>query len=107
MFACFVAPLVGSGLYWRGATKEGAILSMVMGLLAGTYATYYHNFVWKLPVHYSICGFIASVITMVVVSLLTKKADPKILDETMTGLYIKPRKEEQSIAGEATHTVKR
>jgi len=75
--------------------------------LAGTYATYYHNFVWKLPVHYSICGFIASVITMVVVSLLTKKADPKILDETMTGLYIKPRKEEQSIAGEATHTVKR
>ena len=106
MFACFVAPLVG-GLYWRGATKEGAILSMLVGLLAGTCATYYHNFVWKLPVHYSICGFIASVITLVVVSLLTKKADPKILDETMTGLYINPRKEEQSIAIEAAQAVKR
>jgi hypothetical protein len=42
---------------------------MVMGLLVGTCATYYHNFVWKLPAPYGICRFIASVITMVAVSI--------------------------------------
>ncbi len=90
MLACFVAPLVG-GLYWRGATKEGAIASMIVGLASVTFATYYHNFVTPLPMHYSMYGFLASIAALVGISLVTKRADDQVLDETMTGLYIKDR----------------
>lgn len=90
MLACFVAPLAG-GLYWRGATKEGAIASMIIGLIIVILATYYHNFVTPLPLHYSMYGFVASVVAMIGVSLATKKSDEQVLDETMTGMYIKDR----------------
>lgn len=90
MLACFVAPLVG-GLYWRRANKEGAVASMVVGLIFVTFATYYHNFVSPLPMHYSVYGFLASIITLIGVSLMTKKTDESILDDTMTGMYIRRR----------------
>lgn len=90
MLACFVAPLF-AGLYWRRATREGALASMIVGLVAVSAFSYYAKFVSSLPMHPSIYGFAISVATLIVVSLLTKKTPEKILDETMTGLYIRKR----------------
>jgi len=88
MLACFVTPLF-AGLYWRRATREGAISSMIVGLVAVSYFSYYAKFVAPLPMHPSIYGFAFSVVALIAISLLTKKTSEKILDETHTGLYIR------------------
>jgi sodium/proline symporter len=90
MLACFVAPLF-AGLYWRRATREGALASMILGLVGVCYFSYYAKYIAPMPVHPSIFGFMVSIAALVVVSLLTKKPSKKILDETMTGLYIRPQ----------------
>jgi len=90
MLACYVMPLL-AGLYWRRATREGAIFSMGLGLIGAGVAGYYHQFIQPLPIHFSMYGFVISVLAMIVVSLVTAKPDEKILDETLTGLYIKPK----------------
>ena len=90
MLATFVAPLFG-GLYWRRATREGALASMIVGLVSVSYFSYYAKFIAPLPMHPSIYGFVASVAALVLVSLMTNKPSEKILDETMTGLYIKAK----------------
>jgi sodium/proline symporter len=90
MLATFVAPLFG-GLYWRRATREGALASMIVGLGAVIYFSYYAKYIAPMPMHPSIYGFAASVAAMVLVSLMTKKPSEKILDETLTGLYIKAK----------------
>ncbi|MEA2076169.1 MAG: sodium:solute symporter family protein [Euryarchaeota archaeon] len=90
MLATFAVPLL-AGLYWRRATKEGAIASMALGLIGAGVFGYYHQFVAKLPMHFSFYALILSVVAMVVVSLLTKKNSESTLDATMTGLYIQPK----------------
>jgi len=93
MLSCFVAPLFG-GLYWRRATREGALASMIIGLIGVSAVSYaqYVKLIAPLPVHPSLAGFVLSVAALIFVSLLTKKPSEKILDETMTGLYIRPKK---------------
>jgi len=88
MLTCYVTPLL-AGLYWRRATREGAIFSMGLGLVGAIAAGWYHQFVSPLPVHFSMYGFVASIVAMVVVSLATSKPSEEILDETMTGPYIR------------------
>jgi sodium/proline symporter len=88
MLACYVAPLF-AGLYWRRATREGAIFSMSLGLVGAGVAGYWYQFVHPLPVHFSLYGFVLSVVAMVVVSLATSKPSDEVLDDTMTGLYIR------------------
>jgi len=90
MLATFAVPLLG-GLYWRRATKEGAIASMALGLIGAGVFGYWHQFVAKLPVHFSLYALIISVVAMVVVSLLTRKNSESTLDATMTGFYIQPK----------------
>jgi SSS family solute:Na+ symporter len=90
MLACFVTPLF-AGLYWRRATREGALASMIVGLIAVSAISYYGKYMTVLPMHPSMYAFVLSVATMIIVSLLTKKPSEKILDETMTGFYIKDR----------------
>lgn len=90
MLATFAVPLL-AGLYWRRATKEGAIASMALGLIGAGVFGYYHQFVAKLPMHFSFYALIISIVAMVVVSLLTKKNSESTLDATMTGLYIQPK----------------
>ncbi|NMX22298.1 sodium:solute symporter [ANME-1 cluster archaeon GoMg4] len=90
MLATFAVPLL-AGLYWRRATKAGAIASMALGLIGAGVFGYYHQFVAKLPMHFSFYALILSVVAMVVVSLLTKKNSESTLDATMTGLYIQPK----------------
>ncbi|MDH7596160.1 MAG: sodium:solute symporter family protein [Methanothrix sp.] len=90
MLATFVVPIL-AGLYWRRATREGAIASMSLGLIGALVAGWYHWFVSPLPVHFSFYGFILSIASMVVVSLLTRSPPVDVLDTTMTGLYIRPK----------------
>ncbi|ABK14104.1 MAG: sodium:solute symporter family protein [Methanothrix sp.] len=90
MLATFVVPIL-SGLYWRRATREGAIASMSLGLIGALVAGWYHWFVSPLPVHFSFYGFLLSIAAMVVVSLLTRSPPADVLDETMTGMYIRTK----------------
>jgi len=93
MLACFVAPLF-AGLYWRRATREGAIASMIVGLVGVSIISYLqYTKVISLPIHPSMYGFLLSVAAMVMVSLITKKPSKKILDETKTGMFIRDGKD--------------
>ena len=87
MLATFAVPLL-AGLYWRGATKEGAIASMGLGLVAATVFGYWHQFVAPLPVHFSLYALVISALTMVVVSLVTASNSRDALDNTRTGWFI-------------------
>lgn len=88
MLSTFAVPLL-AGLYWRGATRMGAIASMAGGLVSAVIFGAYYNFVDKLPLHFSFYALIVSIIAMVVVSMITKKNSEKVLDETKTGWYIR------------------
>lgn len=84
----FVIPIV-SGLYWKRATKEGALASMIVGFIVAVVAGYIHEFVQKLPVHFSLFGFIASIAAMIIVSMLTKPPSEEVIERTHTGMYIR------------------
>ncbi|MDN7025834.1 sodium:solute symporter family protein [Methanoculleus sp. FWC-SCC1] len=89
MLATFAVPLL-AGLYWRGATAQGAIASMALGLVSAGAFGYWHQYVAKLPVHFSLFALTISLVAMIVVSLLTQKNSDTVLDETMTGWFIQP-----------------
>ncbi len=87
MLATFAVPLL-AGLYWRGATREGAIASMVVGLVASGIFGYWHQFMSPLSMHFSFYALALSAITMVAVSHITAKNSEEILNDTRTGWYI-------------------
>ncbi|MDU9377084.1 Osmoregulated proline transporter OpuE [Methanocorpusculaceae archaeon Sp1] len=91
MLCSFAVPLL-AGLYWRRATAAGAIASMAVGLISAIGLGYYYQFVEKLPMHFSIYALALSIITMVVVSLMTKKNSDAALNDTYTGPFLHPRK---------------
>lgn len=91
MLSTFAVPFI-AGLYWRGATKEGAIAAILAGLIGSGIFGYYHQFVAKLPMHFSIYALACAIIAMIAISLITPKNSEKVLDETMTGFYIQPKK---------------
>jgi SSS family transporter len=91
MFATFSVPLL-AGLYWRGATRYGALASMSLGLISSLIFGGFSYFKIKavpLPVHFSFYAFVISAIAMIVVSMMTTKTSQRVLDETMTGWYIR------------------
>ena len=95
MLATFSVPLL-AGLYWRGATRQGALASMTLGLIAALLFGFLNYFKVKalgmdfatIPLHFSAYAFVISLLAMIIVSLLTKKTSGKVLDETQTGWYI-------------------
>ena len=95
MLATFAVPLL-AGLYWRGATRQGALASMSLGLVFALVFGFLNYFKVKalgidfatIPLHFSFYAFVISIVAMIVVSLLTKKTSGKVLDETQTGWYI-------------------
>jgi len=87
ILSTFVAPLL-FGLYWRRATKEGALAGMGGGLIAALFFAYYDKFHQSLPVHFSLFGFLVSILLVVGVSLVTKPTPEDVLNETETGFYI-------------------
>ena len=91
MFATFAVPLL-AGLYWRGATREGAIAAMALGLISALFfggLSYFKIKLIAMPMHFSFYAFVISLLAMVVISMVTKKTSDKVLDETMTGWYIR------------------
>jgi SSS family solute:Na+ symporter len=62
----------------------GLIASLVFGALS-----YFKIKVIPMPVHFSFYAFVISVVAMVVVSMVTTKTSERVLDETMTGWYIR------------------
>jgi sodium/proline symporter len=90
MLSTFAVPLL-AGLYWRGATREGALASMATGLISGAVLGYWYYVVDKLPVHFSLYAVVISAVAMVAVSLVTQKTDAKVLNATLTGGFIQSR----------------
>jgi SSS family solute:Na+ symporter len=89
MFATFAVPLL-AGLYWRRATREGALVSMALGLIASVVFGGIAFFkLAKLPVHFSLYAFVIALLAMIIVSFMTKQTSEKVLDETLTGWYIR------------------
>ncbi|MCF6460843.1 sodium:solute symporter family protein [Clostridium sp. Cult3] len=75
--AVFFVPII-FGLYWKRATKEGGIVSMVGGLIA--------YIIWFLigspyGIHAVIVGTIVSVLLMIIVSLNTEKPPKIVIDQ--------------------------
>ncbi|MFA5296322.1 MAG: sodium:solute symporter family protein [Methanoregulaceae archaeon] len=92
MFATFSVPLL-AGLYWRRATREGAIAAMGCGLVASlACGAVTYSGVAALPVHFSLLGFLVAVIAMVAGSLLSRPHSDALLDLTLTGWFIQPRR---------------
>jgi len=95
MLSTFAIPLL-AGLYWRGATREGALAAMALGLVSSlsfgmlnyVKAGMFGIDFGKIPLHFSAYSFIIAILAMIVVSQLTKKNSEKVLDETQTGWYI-------------------
>ncbi len=95
MLATFAVPFL-AGLYWRGATRDGALASMFLGLVSAIVfgalnyfqiTVFNYNYA-NLPLHFSFYPLVISVVAMFVVSKFTQKTSEKILDETQTGWYI-------------------
>lgn len=95
VFACTFFPVLICGLRWKGATKEGAIASFVVGflvdailsiipLLMGKPLAWSGYLPWQL--HPVVWGFIASFAAMFIVSTLTKPTHQMIMlvDKCMT-----------------------
>jgi SSS family solute:Na+ symporter len=90
MFATFSVPLL-AGLYWRRATRQGALAAMSLGLVASLVfggLSYFKIKFIPMPMHFSFYAFFMSLLAMIVVSLLTAHHNDNLLDETMTGWYI-------------------
>jgi SSS family solute:Na+ symporter len=93
MLAVFAVPLL-AGLYWRRATKEGAIAAMVVGLIAALTFAVISRYSTPLPMHFSFYALLCSIAAMVIVSLVTKPIPEDVLDMTNTGFYFFERKKE-------------
>ncbi len=90
MLSTFVMPLI-AGLYWKRATREGALASMAVGFSTAIAFGFVHQFIVKLPMHFSMYSFVLAVITMIVVSLVTKNPSDKVLKDTLTGPFIQTK----------------
>lgn len=83
-FGAAFGPLVLLSLFWKGLTKEGALTGMILGAV-----TVIFWIIMKSPEHHAaifdwyeiIPGFLISVISTILVSMMTKKPEQRILDE--------------------------
>jgi len=83
----FVVPLV-AGLYWKRATREGAMAAMISGFGSAVAFGYIHKYVTALPMHFSMYSFIIAIVVMIVVSLVTKPPPADVIERTFTGPFI-------------------
>ncbi|MGC8936765.1 MAG: sodium:solute symporter family transporter [Candidatus Methanomethylicaceae archaeon] len=76
IFVCFFGP-VTIGLYWRGATKHGAIASMISGLIVGLlWYKFLYKVTWIYPV---IPALMVSLPLFFIVSAFTSKPSNEVL----------------------------
>lgn len=71
-------PVLVAALYWKRATTEGAIAAAIAGTATVLLTYFQWGIGWK---WYGAIGMLVSAILVVVVSLVTKKTDEKVLDE--------------------------
>jgi SSS family solute:Na+ symporter len=77
-FFSVMAPVILAALYWPRATKEGAISAPFIGLLVLIYVIFVKkNF---LGIHPGLWGFAASLIALVVISLMTAPSPKATVD---------------------------
>ncbi|MEM4053003.1 MAG: hypothetical protein QW646_04555, partial [Ignisphaera sp.] len=70
VFACFVGPIT-IGLYWRRASREGAIASMIVGVVVGiAWYLYLYRTTWIYP---TIPATILSLLAFTVLSIAKKR----------------------------------
>jgi Na+/proline symporter len=88
-----IYPLVIAAIFWRRATKEGAVAGMITGAIVGIKMLVVGPRVdpW-IGLFGGIWAMLASLVAMVVVSLLTKPTRKEILDEMREALMVHRRK---------------
>jgi Na+/proline symporter len=81
-----------AGLYWRRAKRQGAFAAMALGLATSLFfggLSYFKINLIPMPVHFSFYAFIIFIVAMIAISLETPPHSETLLDETMTGWYIR------------------
>ena len=79
-----LCPALLLGLFWKRATKEGALAGLIVGMIGCFYTAFINN---PIPsVHVILWGLIPNIIVFVVVSLLTKP-DKQAADEIVIPLH--------------------
>lgn len=86
MGAAFTAPIM-LGLYWKKATKKGAVAAVVVGALV--------DIIWYVAglsdiVHPFLPGMVASFVVMIVVSLFTQPASENVISMFFDKVYKRP-----------------
>jgi sodium/proline symporter len=71
-------PVIVLGLYWKNATREGAIAGLVCGFVSSI--IWFQTGMYKV-LHMSFISFFVALIALVVVSLFTKKPPKNIQDD--------------------------
>lgn len=80
-FGAAFGPLVLLSLYWKGLTKYGAITGMVLGSVTVIFWILMKSHGGIFEYYEIIPGFIISVVSTVLVSLVTPKPEQRIIDE--------------------------
>lgn len=84
LFASTLVPALAVGLNWQGATRAGAIASILAGLvitLSLEISAYFKAFTFPSGVTASAVSLVASMLTFLLVSHLTRKNAPGEIDE--------------------------
>src|SRR5690606_37883640 len=85
MFATFAVPLM-AGLYWRRATRQGALAAITLGLGSSlVFGGISYFKIASLPVHFSLYGFVIALPCMIVVSLPTSPHSEEVSHTAMAG----------------------
>lgn len=80
-----LCPALFLGLFWKRATKEGALAGLIVGMVGCFYTAFINN---PIPsVHVILWGLIPNVIVFVVISLVTKP-DEQAVEEIVTPLKV-------------------
>jgi SSS family solute:Na+ symporter len=94
MVNCFFWPIIG-GLYWKRMNKHSARWCMIIGFITTllSFAIWGKNIIIPgvLAVYAVVPGFIASTLTVIILSFITKPQSEEILKETSTGLFLRSK----------------
>jgi Na+/proline symporter len=83
LFASTLVPALAIGLNWQGATREGAVCSIVTGIVVTLlFETLAYSGVYSFPAGVSVSGLslVASLLVFLVVSFLTRGGDGAVID---------------------------
>jgi Na+/proline symporter len=92
MLNCFFWPIIG-GLYWKRMNKHAARWCMIIGFITTSlsFTIWGKNIIIPgvLAVYAVVPGFIASTLTAIILSFITKPQSEKVLKETYTGPFLR------------------